>query len=1254
MGKLKQQFEEPDWCPPPQQKHQRQQQQQFQIRGQAENREPYWGGNARGENTILANERDTQMPVSNYQYSATVGGGQTLSPQQHQYQPMPLSLPQQQHRSNRDMASYLAAIKAVNVSMTSDGHGGVTALRGLWKVFDAAVTELGVELNDSLSNKAIFEANVTQEAWARQGKKRSEFEKQSDAVSRKNHYEAELKSTMLRLRGTFADVILGTKKELQNSIDKSFAMQSTELEKSFDLRLKEKERSFGKVTVDLEKKAISAAIETEQYFAEQLKEKDQSFAMKIAEMENSFAKKKAEMKKSFAMQLKGKEDKFSKKIESNRDSANIEIARLYNELKKAENATDMVNAQTRESEQAVNMIRSQLAHERETHHQAIANIEKSRDDAVTKLSSTLETLQNTSVAVNSLEVKLHDTETKLHQMVERVQYVERERHQEKTAADQQWSMANERAGILQTKYDSEVKNKSALINVQKELEKHLGLERERSALLQQNLDTETRSKQEVVTSLQEAERLRREELDRAYQANMHLKRRQEQSQSELDGVSNENMHLKSRQEQLQSELDGASKEITHLKAQQEELQSRLNVASEDNMHFKNGQEQLRSRLDRASEDNMHLHEQLKRANEAMSQLKEKMAKLQEKFEEQVGALQGSKSEYSQLTSEFQACKNRLTKMTEMNSLLEAKVDRLEAKVQDQVMDLEAARMSEADVERSLSESLQSISELQKRVEEQEEKKRHIEMEMQQRVDALEAKLQQTVCEMHTMSQDLSGEIRQKEETCVALEGANTELGKRGRLITELESALEERREHMQRAEADHEKLHKLNIELESETRALKEHTQRAEVDHGRLRKLNVELRCEKEALKEKLRKTEDDRVRIANDYSQDRDKIATALAGFDKEILNAEAKLKNVMEINIELESQRQDLETKLRKTENQLTSEKEELETRVNETENLLASGKEALETKLRKAEQNEIVVLAELAQEKIKVVNAESKNESLERKVQKLAKAQDKATSDTSTGKETIEMETEADKKHLRELKQMADDKENMVRNIDQITRERDEAKTKVSKYESDIEVYEEAIKMLQKQVEILQGLVDADCEKGAEEAIYEEQLKEEARHELLARMNLQKIEHDSAMVNKNADIADLREKCRRREESMQDLEKLCAMARKDLAKLRDEKSFLEGSLERSLRYIHDLKHQSSDAGEMNAIEVVAASPISHRNEKSQITFKDDVLDDICNPIMGSSPDLKVPGALKDIGSELDTLLTSIEAQLGVGQRW
>jgi hypothetical protein len=58
--------------------------------------------------------------------------------------------------NERESRSYSAAIKAVNDAMSTGGDD-ISVLRGLWRVFDAGIGELGSELNDSLSSKAIFE-----------------------------------------------------------------------------------------------------------------------------------------------------------------------------------------------------------------------------------------------------------------------------------------------------------------------------------------------------------------------------------------------------------------------------------------------------------------------------------------------------------------------------------------------------------------------------------------------------------------------------------------------------------------------------------------------------------------------------------------------------------------------------------------------------------------------------------------------------------------------------------------------------------------------------------------------------------------------------------------------------------------------------------------------------------------------------------------------------------------------------------------
>jgi hypothetical protein len=125
MGQLKKQFEEPDWCHPPQQQY-------------VESRDQIWTGYDRGGNSLVNEERDIRMPMNNYPYPP----------------------PQQQFMASREAASYMAAIKAVDDSLYTDGRGSITVLRGLWKVFDSVVSELGTELTASLANKAVYEGEI--------------------------------------------------------------------------------------------------------------------------------------------------------------------------------------------------------------------------------------------------------------------------------------------------------------------------------------------------------------------------------------------------------------------------------------------------------------------------------------------------------------------------------------------------------------------------------------------------------------------------------------------------------------------------------------------------------------------------------------------------------------------------------------------------------------------------------------------------------------------------------------------------------------------------------------------------------------------------------------------------------------------------------------------------------------------------------------------------------------------------------------
>jgi len=700
---------------------------------------------------------------------------------------------------------------------------------------------------------------------------------------------------MLRLRGSFADVILGAKKELQTSIDKSFAIQSAEMEKGFTKRLLELEKTYTK-----------KAIEAELSFANQLKVKDTWL------------------------------EKKTKEIEQKCSSTNMEVARMHSQLNQSVEESTLLHAKLRESEQAMMMIQGQMSQEREGYRQAMANITKGRDDAVTKLSSTLETLQNTCAKTQDAEAK----------MIE---------------AQQRVNLENERANILQGKLDNEVKNKNTFIKVQKEMENHLSLERERADLLQQELNSEARSKQEVASSFQQA--------------------------------TQENAQLKN------------------------ELESTLETSL-----------QMRDNLD-------HTSQQLHISNDACSKLKTNLGSIQDKFQETVAALHTTKQEYSQLTSEFEENNDRLTKTTELNALLEDKVKQLGEKVEDQELDIEAARLSEADVESCLVDTLQKNSELQEQVEQ------------------------------------LTEDCHQKEEEYAVLEEVQNERD-------ELKTKLEEQQAHCR------------------------------------------ELETEKDAL-------EDYKAKVGEEHEQDRDKIASALLEFDVELTNAETKLNNVLELNTKLEAEKENID--------------------------------------------KEVAMLRE--------------------KVKELTDANAKAQSDEN------------------ENKRMKDE----------------------------ITVYEEAITMLKKQVVILQAIADEECSRDRDE------VREEIRKEFKDQINDQRFEHESMIMNNNADIAALREKVERSK-------KLTVKARKDLLKLRDEKSFLEGSLERSIQYIHDLKETQEIHASQQGVELVVKSPTT-RLSTQDFAFTMNDVDEFCAPIIDKAMDLK-SSSFKDIGSDLDHLLSSIEKLLGVGQ--
>ena len=656
-----------------------------------------------------------------------------------------------------------------------------------------------------------------------QGRQITSLEMKSDALSRKKQYDAELKATMLRMRGTFADVLLGTKKELQNSIDESFAAQADEMEMSFTKRLAEMEKK-------LEKKFTKKAIDAEHSFAMQSKEREN----KLKEKESHLAKKKADMEHSFARKKEELQITFAKIMESNQASVNIDMTHMRTQLSQAEQTVSMLQsqmnqnldisnmevarlqnelgqaqAQARELDMAKNVAQHQLSQEREGLRQRIANVENGRAEALSKLATTLHTLETTCTSAQGLEARLREKEAMLHDMEER------------------WSVVNERAFLLNNQLDNEVKNKNALVNVQKEMEKHLSLERERADLLQQKLD-----------AFKEADYQQRGELDRASQDNTHLK-------NELDRASQGNTHLKNELDQLGGELDRASQENMHLKNELDrvgrELGEELDRASQENKALKNEldrvhqqlvqelgrateeNKQLKSELERWGEDNMHLKSENDRfsqhlhiANEVGLTLKTNLTALRKDFEEQVQVSQSSASECLELKRVCQEFNTKMNNLSEINSLLEFKVERLEAKVLDQVIDLEAARMSEAEVEKSLAEC------------------EHNRLELDELTQHLDAELRKTLNECEKINELFEEVSNEKREMAAVLEEQKREIEAMKLKSAEDEHACNEERTEitgllagfdaeMSIAEEKLKSVLQSNADLESEIASLKAH-----------------------------------------------------------------------------------------------------------------------------------------------------------------------------------------------------------------------------------------------------------------------------------------------------------------------------------------------------------------------------------------------------------------------------------------------
>lgn len=176
----------------------------------------------------------------------------------------------------------------------------------------------------------------------------------------------------------------------------------------------------------------------------------------------------------------------------------------------------------------------------------------------------------------------------------------------------------------------------------------------------------------------------------------------------LNGLDSEKSQLGDVLEEARSNQARLSKEIEEANHQVEE-RNRMNTELTDNYAAcvealgaaKDDVIQLSSMLDACKGD-------LDKKSELNSLLDAEVTRLETRLQELT-------SEQSELAENFNACKGHLEKQGEANSVMASKVAKLEETVEDQLIELQAAKLSEADVESSLAESMKKNEELSKKL-----------------------------------------------------------------------------------------------------------------------------------------------------------------------------------------------------------------------------------------------------------------------------------------------------------------------------------------------------------------------------------------------------------------------------------------------------------------------------------------------------------------------------------------------------------
>lgn len=315
--------------------------------------------------------------------------------------------------------------------------------------------------------------------------------------------------------------------------------------------------------------------------------------------------------------------------------------------------------------------------------------------------------------------------------------------------------------------------------------------------------------------------------------------------SEAWSMENERANL------LQQTLDAEVETIRILRSAQEEMKQVIGIEQERS-------DLLQRKLDEESLSKQEISQALQQANDENSELREQaeqVSKLQNALSETIKSLRMSKEELCELSEEFDTCQESLERASEMNSMLVSKVSTLESQVEDQLLDLEAARMSEADVEKTvddltakLTDTEASLKKSLQQIEEFNEKKHSDQMEALKQATTLNEKLKEVNASLGKERDGLKSSLKklreeynnERSQIASALEGFDEEMASAEAKLRSAQKELEEEKE----------KVARLELPLEEATKALEDEvtTLKADAESTRV-KFEKEASVYNEAIK---------------------------------------------------------------------------------------------------------------------------------------------------------------------------------------------------------------------------------------------------------------------------------------------------------------------------------------------------------------------------------------------------------------------